>query len=37
MKKGVLRKSPFLDTFFGGSECDGGREFFKFFKKYFES
>jgi hypothetical protein len=34
----VLRKiSPFLNTFFGGGEYGGGRQFFKFFKKYFES
>jgi hypothetical protein len=26
-----------LDTFFGGGEYGGGRRFFKFFKKYFES
>jgi hypothetical protein len=37
-EKGVLRKiSPFLNTFFGGGEYSGGRQFFKFFKKYFES
>jgi hypothetical protein len=29
--------SPFLYTFFGGGEDGGGRQFFKFFKKYFES
>jgi hypothetical protein len=29
--------SPFLDTFFGGGEYGGGSQFFKFFKKYFES
>jgi hypothetical protein len=34
----VLRKiSPFLNTFFGGGEYGGGRQFFKFLKKYFES
>jgi hypothetical protein len=37
-EKGVLRKmSPFLDNFFGGGENGGGRQFFKFFTKYFES
>jgi hypothetical protein len=29
--------SPFLNTFFGGGEYGGGRQFFKFFTKYFES
>jgi hypothetical protein len=29
--------SPFLNTFFGGGKYGGGRQFFKFFTKYFES
>jgi hypothetical protein len=30
----VLRKiSPFLNTFFGGGEYGGGRQFLKFLKK----
>jgi len=29
--------SPFLNTFFGGSEYGGGGQFFKILKKYFES
>jgi hypothetical protein len=34
----VLREIlPFLNTFFGGGEYGGGRKFFKFKKKYFES
>ncbi len=37
-EKGVLRKNlPFLNTFFGGGEYGGGRQFFKFFSKYFDS
>jgi hypothetical protein len=37
-EKRVLRKfSPFLYTFFGGGKYGGGRQFFKFFSKYFES
>jgi hypothetical protein len=37
-EKRELRKiSPFLNTFFGGGEYGGGRQFLKFFKKYFES
>jgi hypothetical protein len=36
-EKGVLRKSPFLNTFFGAGDYGGGRQFFKFFSKYFDS
>ncbi len=28
---------PFLNTFFGGDEYGGGRKFFKFLKKCFDS
>jgi hypothetical protein len=37
-EEGILRKiSPFLNTFFGGGEYGGGRQFFTFFSKYFVS
>ncbi len=29
--------SQFLYTFFGGGEYGGGRQFFKFLKKYYDS
>jgi hypothetical protein len=29
--------SPFFNTFFGGGEYGGGRQFFKFFSKYFDN
>jgi hypothetical protein len=29
--------SPFLNNFFGGGKYGGGRQFFKFFKKDFDS